>query len=177
MDTVDKILDILFGPGINSDTRLPVMLRRLLREPPAVFWPVFLDAWPNCDATWELRSDLLYLLRRASASEPSRGYFDPDTLAFYDELPDPATIYRGCSHARVRGVSWTTDRDSAATFAHGHRSIPVPDPVVAQATMPKEAVFAVFTERNESEVLVDPRRLGNLQIKPFQEAAGSRDSN
>ena len=167
MNTASEILDALFGPGINSVTRLPVMLRRLFREPPAVFWPVFLEAWPSCDRTWESRSALLSLLRRTSASESSRRYFDPKALAFYDGLPDPVTIYRGCSRARVRGVSWTTDRASAATFARGHRSIAVPDPVIAQATMPKQAVFAVFTERSETEVLVDPRRLRKLQIEPL----------
>ena len=43
---------------------------------------------------------------------------------FYDELPDLITAYRGCSTWRKRGLSWTTDRRVAASFAKGHSPVP-----------------------------------------------------
>lgn len=162
--TVDEIIDRIFEIGVNSETRLSVMLNLIEDQPAAIVWPVFLRAWPICDATRYQRRDLLRLLRSLSSA---RDFFDADGATFFDRLPDPVTIYRGCSRPRVRGVSWTTDRDVAAGFARGHRGIRVPDSVVAQAAVPKEAVFAVFTDRNESEVLVDPRRLRKLRLEPL----------
>ena len=162
--TVDEIIELVFGIGVNSDTRLSIMLNLIEGQPPAIFWPVFLRAWPSCDATWHLRRDLLRLLRSQSSV---RDFFDADGAAFFDGLPDPVIIYRGCSRARVRSISWTTDREVAAGFTRGHRGVRVPDSVVAQAALPKEAVFAVFTDRNESEMLVDPRRLQKLRLESF----------
>ena len=75
-------------------------------------------------------------------------------------------MHRGCSRPRVRGVSWTTDRAVAKTFARGHRGIRLPEPVVATAMVPKAAIFATFTERNESEIVLDPRRLRRVRIAP-----------
>ena len=82
---------------------------------------------------------------------------------FFDQLPDQVEVFRGCSRPRVRGVSWTTDRDVAAGFAQGHRSILVPDPVIVSAVIPKGAVFIVGTDRQESEVILDPRQLRELR--------------
>lgn len=78
--------------------------------------------------------------------------------AFFDGLPDPIRVYRGCSRQHVMGIAWTTDRDVAKGFAQGHRGIPVPDAIIAEADIPKSAVFAIFLERDESEVLLNPER-------------------
>ena len=54
------------------------------------------------------------------------------------------------------GVSWTTVKTVAARFAVGHRFLPVPDPTIAAALVPKLAVFSVQLERKEREVIIDP---------------------
>jgi hypothetical protein len=60
-------------------------------------------------------------------------------------------------------MSWTLDRKVAEAFARGHRVL-VDDPVVAEAVVEREAVFAVLHERQESELLIDPRRLRKLIV-------------
>jgi len=89
---------------------------------------------------------------------------DANDAAFYDSLPDEVAVYRGCSRPRMSAISWTTDRQVADIFARGHRGIRVPDPVIASAVIPKSAIFTVVTSRNESEVIVDPRRLRKLAL-------------
>jgi hypothetical protein len=64
----------------------------------------------------------------------------------------------------VRGIAWTTDLDVARSFAHGHRNIGVPDPILASAVIPRETVFSVAIDRNEAEIVLDPRRLRSLSI-------------
>jgi hypothetical protein len=76
------------------------------------------------------------------------------------------TVYRGCGASRVRSLSWTTEKSTAEEFARGHRLILVIRPVLAEAFIAKEAIFAVFAE--EYEVLLNPRRLRRLSRTAFK---------
>jgi hypothetical protein len=79
-------------------------------------------------------------------------------------------VYRGCSRRRTRSISWTTNRAVAERFAHGHRGIPVPDAVIAEALVPKASILAVDSSRGEMEVLLDlvklPKRLRLVAFAP-----------
>jgi hypothetical protein len=74
-------------------------------------------------------------------------------------LPDTITVYRGASHSRIKdAVSWTKCINAARRFAHGHRGIKVPDPVVATGVVDKASVFLALDERlEEHEILALPR--------------------
>ena len=147
----------------SSENRLSVLLNLAASAAPAgVFWRVFLNQWPDCDDTWKHRQRLLRVLRQ-HARQRSR-YFKDEQRQFLDQLPSVVIVHRGCSNARVAGISWTTDEDVARNFATGHRGLRIPDPVVATGSIRKEHIFAVFTNRCESEVLLDPDRLERLQI-------------
>lgn len=147
----------------DSHERLFIMLQHIYHAPREVFWPVFLDMWDVCDATWDVQDLLLGALREhapAILSDEERGIFDT--------LPDPVRVFRGCSRERVEGVSWTTERRVAEGFAHGHRFIPVPDPVVATAMIAKDSIFLANNERNEHEVLLDPDGLQGLSVETWK---------
>ena len=51
----------------------------------------------------------------------------------------------------------------ARGFAEGHRGLRVPDPILATASS-REHIFAVFTDRKESEVLLDPARTQSQRL-------------
>ena len=123
-----------------------------------------MDAWSVCDATWHARTRLLQVLR---AMEPAVPFFSPEQRAFFDALPAQINVFRGCSGPRVRAVSWTTDRTVAEGFARGHRTLGVPEPVVASAIIPKQYIFFVTNDRNEKEVVLNPRRLRRPMIEPY----------
>jgi hypothetical protein len=139
---------------------LPALLRLIGNRPPEVFWAALTDTWDRCDDTWWLKAWLLDLMR----DQQARPYIEP--------LQWPMRIYRGCSRPRVRGVSWTMDREVAEGFARGHRGVPVPNPVIAEAVVEREAVFAVLYERGESELLIDPRRLRKLVVTDWEGGGG-----
>jgi hypothetical protein len=46
----------------------------------------------------------------------------------------------------------------------GIAAIPVPYPVIARAFIPRVAIFGVCTDREEDEVILDPRRLRQLKV-------------
>lgn len=176
METTDEIIASarrhLFGPGVSSADRAGVMCKLVVANPPEVFWPVFQDTWLSCDDTWEWSRAIVHMLRQNGSAAfgntgRAREFMDAENAAFFDDLPDIVAIFRGCSRDRVRAVSWSTDRSVAEKFAHGHRWIRVPNPVIACAVVPKEAIFTVFTDRNESELIVDPRRLRKLTVRDY----------
>jgi hypothetical protein len=74
-----------------------------------------------------------------------------------DDLPATVTVWRGgdVPLARLRrGLAWTLDRDIACWFAC--RFTP-PRPLVVSAAVPRAAILARFTDRDEDEVVVfDP---------------------
>ena len=145
---------------------LPV-LRLIEYTPSAIFWPALMNAWYRCDATWDHRVRLLkWNMKRLR--KPALAHFSKSQRQFFETLPPLVRVFRGCSAPRVRGITWTTDRAVAEEFARGHRGIPVLEPVVASALIPKEHIFFVIDERQEKAIVLDPRRLRKVLIEPFE---------
>jgi hypothetical protein len=87
-------------------------------------------------------------------------------------MPDELKIWRGCGNdAGERGISWTTEKKKAEFFANyacGSRRAFLTGaagtrPTVVSAVCSKEDVLAYFTERDESEILVDPSKLRSVK--------------
>lgn len=156
----------------DSENRLDTMLRLIAFNPRVsdnVAWTVFHEWWPSCDATWPFREVLKEFIAFRTESD-SMDYLGADDRALFDALPERVRIYRGCSRARVRGFAWSTSREVAEKFARGHRYITVPDPVVAEVTIPKRLISGFYNGRNEFEVFIDPEFLvGNktLKVSPY----------
>lgn len=96
---------------------------------------------------------------RSVSHEAIHWAVDPDgeTQRRYEQLPDVLQVYRGVSTGidhYEEGFSWTTDVTEAQNFmahnTHNDREIPG----LLAATIPKEAILAVF--EFENEVVVDP---------------------
>lgn len=128
---------------------------------PAEAVGVFLD-WGNmCDAPWPWRSMIADILRGARAQISLADVLDLEARNFYDSLLDPVPVWRGCERGRERGLHWTTDRLVAEGFAKGKRCTNNQSTLV-QAQIPKQHILAVFVDRNEHEIVLDPRRLRRL---------------
>jgi hypothetical protein len=120
--------------------RLNDLLPVLQEMPSDVFWRVLQNEWRTCQPTWPHKDDLLALMRRHAKAAPYRG--------------GDLHVYRGCSGYRVRGITWTTDRNAAVDLARASTN-----PVVMQARAPGKWIFM----RLENDVVLDPARLINLQ--------------
>ena len=143
-----------FMLALSSQERIAELVPLIEHEPAKIFWSIFLDEWSSCDGAFGWNHRLAQAMRRV-------GQCPPDMLpAFYDDLPEQLTLYRGASRACIEAaISWTTAADIAKGFARGHRGIRVPDAVIATATIHKADVFAAVDDRNEWEVLCLPRIL------------------
>jgi hypothetical protein len=136
--------------GVSSGDRPEVLLGLCITQPSEVFWPVVRMRWSTCEDTWAWREVALGMLRSHQATRP-------------EVTPGVRRIWRGCSRSRVLGLSWTTDRAVATGFAAGHR-VPVPNPVVAEATIDERGVFVAIDDRKEAEVVIDPEHLHDLIV-------------
>lgn len=145
---------------LSSEERAPRLVGLLAQASPATFWAILAAEWPSFDATWGVADLYMLLMRRHAAAAPRN-------------LPgngDEFKVYRGGTAARALGLAWTLDIATARGFAHGHRSIRVPDPIIATATVSREDAYLFLDDREEQEVVLDPSRLRGLRIEPYEAA-------
>ena len=67
------------------------------------------------------------------------------------------------------GVSWTTTQNVAKQFALEHSGRRL-NQVLATAKIDKKHIFAVCVERGESEIILDPKYLQELQLSALAAA-------
>lgn len=128
----------------------------------ADFSELLADAWissenPNNDPNLS-KSKLISMFKNADPAV----LMDESEYKELQTLDDPVTVYRGVtSHnaKNIRALSWTLDRGVAEWFAHRFNE----DGTVYEAQINKEHILALFNGRNESEVIVDPKHLTDIE--------------
>lgn len=128
----------------------------------AEFSEILADAWikaeaPNMDVNVS-KTELVGLLNQAD----KQSLMTEDEQKRFADLTETVTVYRGVTSynaKNVRALSWTLDRSKAEWFAHRFGE----DGKVYQAQIKKADILAIFTSRNESEVVLNPRKLQQLK--------------
>ena len=125
------------------------------------------DAWviceePNRDPNFTQRQ-LLSLFQKANP----QALMNEEEYRQFQALEDTVTIYRGVTAynaGSAKSLSWTLKRETAEWFAHRFGE----NGKVYQAQIDKSHIYALFTSRNEAEVIVDPKYLMNMKEVPRQ---------
>ncbi len=125
------------------------------------FSEILADAWviaenPNCDAN-VTKSTLVAFFKQAEPSELMTEQ-ERELLA---ELDDTVTVYRGVTPRNaknIRALSWSLDYDKAEWFASRYGD----GGTVYEAQIEKKHILALFQDRGESEVVVDPKYLTDI---------------
>ena len=126
------------------------------------FAEMLCSAWitsenPNSDVNVS-QAELLRMFRSADKSL----LMTADERKWLDELDDPVTVYRGVTpyNAKsVRAMSWTLDYEKALWFSKRFDS----DGTVYTAEIEKSHILALFDGRDESEIVVEPAYLLNIE--------------
>lgn len=119
---------------------------------------ILADAWiiteePNLDPNLS-KTKLLSLFKSANPEV----LMNDEELKAFNELEDTVTIYRGVTSYNadnIKALSWTLDYDKAEWFANRFGE----EGTVYEAEIVKSHILAYFSRRNESEVIVDPKYL------------------
>lgn len=105
-----------------------------------LFWEVIREAWPLFDLIPHKEFEKAFRCFKSFA--PREG------------IPPRVTVYRGQSKNYPLGLSWTTSRAVAESFARGHRGIKPPDPVIYSVEVTKKQIAFLCDDREESEVVL-----------------------
>jgi hypothetical protein len=153
------VISLHEGGATGTASRIKHLIEVLENASSDLFWPVFLNTWPNCGGTWPYQPKLLEMLRHHAAQESAINYMHPGATAFFHALPPMVTAFRGCGRGHVLGLSWSMDQKIAKQFA---------DPVLATARIRRSAVLAVCVGRLEFEIIVDPKYLRGIQLEAIK---------
>lgn len=92
-----------------------------------------------------------------------KALMDDEDYQVFDTLPSEFSVYRGIStHGNTNGLSWTLNRETAEWFAKRF-SFDGSKGTVIEATAKKEDVLAYFNDRNEQEIVINPKKLVNVK--------------
>lgn len=140
------------------------------------FWSLLRDVWMHME---EVMPQLQTWLGWFRSKRPGREHLmTDDERAGLAAMPKAIKIWRGCGHgSAARGMSWTTDTERAEFFADyscsGRRYFLTGQtgttPTVVEATCRKADVLAFIGERQESEIVVDPKHVTVLRTRPASE--------
>ena len=107
--------------------------------------------YPNNDVNVSTR-ELIYYFKKADKNI----LMSKDELEAYNKLDDLIAVYRGVKPgAKVRALSWTTDKKVASWFADRYKK----RGKVYKGVIAKKDIFAYFLGRNEYEVVINHSKL------------------
>lgn len=119
------------------------------------YWTMLRDLWFDAE---EIHSRMNTWLDAFTASRADREHlstvYENHGLA---KMPKTLTIYRGANSPDVPGISWTTSRDRATSYAYRSVGVGAGDaPWITVAQVEKKHVLAYFVRGNEQEVIAHP---------------------
>lgn len=84
-----------------------------------------------------------------------------EELETFNKLPEEVTIYRGLQTitSKTNGLSWTLNIKIARWFAERWDN----KGKVIKAKINKEDIFAIFKDRKEKEVIINPKKIMKIQ--------------
>ncbi len=129
---------------------------------------ILADIWistesPNLDPNMS-KSKLVSLFKKANPKE----LMNEDELKVFNEFEETVTIYRGVTSYNadnIKALSWTLDFDKAEWFSNRFGE---EDGTVYETEIEKSHILAYFSRRSESEVIVDPKYLIDIEKSQSQ---------
>lgn len=123
-------------------------------ESDADWWSLVARVWVDSEniREWQSTWDTILNMDRPGQN----AMMDEDDQKALAAMPETITIFQGCTDVRDDGWSWTTKRETAEWFANRFANLERGEPMLRMGRVRKENVLAYITNRNESEILVDP---------------------
>lgn len=155
-DSADRIFSLLTKPYrlVFLKYAEPYLSRKDFSEILSDVW-IQIEA-PHNDPNFST-SDLVKLFKKADPAF----LMEDDEYEHFREFENMITVYRGVTphnEDNLKGLSWTLNPETAEWFAKRFGD----DGTVYEAQIDKSHIYAYFSRRNESEVIVDPRYLTGI---------------
>ena len=121
------------------------------------YWHLLHDVWTDTENLHQWGERRIKTLIDAPRPGRYEHFMSDEDREVFEALPAQVTIHRGFADIYWMGWSWTLDEARAEWFAKrfAHRGLGQ----VMTATVPKKKIIAYLGDRNESEIVYNPRRL------------------
>lgn len=116
------------------------------------------DAWITTEFPHQMpNAELIRMFRNAE----QKYLMTKDEVKALGVLPEVITVYRGLQDKKTRkkALSWTTDINVAKWFATRWHKSGTTTPRILTSKIKRSDVYMYCTQRNESELVVNPNRL------------------
>ncbi|MCM2371092.1 hypothetical protein [Aporhodopirellula aestuarii] len=161
----DELYNYVFGaPRSNRLRAFAEITAQIANED---YWRLLAKVYIDSENTGQMLE--LYKIYFASKRPGREHMMNTDERSFLAKLPSVIPVYRGHTHRKNQGLSWTLDRNIAEWFARRFGG----DPVLLIGNVNKEDVIAYFAERNEQEIVVAPEHVTisqRLKLAPTSES-------
>lgn len=151
-DLIDAVLHRKYSKIIflhERPYRLQAFISIAKDLPDEKYWSLLASIWTDTENAWQNLEQWRELF--SSSRSKRERLMDRDEVLALSSLPDTVKVYRGCQKGiNEDGISWTLKRDKAEWFATRLGK----DGVVLEKEISKNDIIAVFTNRNEFEVIV-----------------------
>jgi hypothetical protein len=134
-----------------------------IEDDPKTYWGLVGSAWTDSENINESINKWIDLWE---ACVPERvSVMDEAEREALQALPQLIRVYRGYGHAEaVEGLSWTTDEAKARWFAKRFSGYQGSRPHLATGMVDRNDVIAHFLGRNESEIVVLPESVMDIEV-------------
>ena len=129
------------------------------------FWTLLRDTWIMYELVYI--EELIWMRLFTSKRGERDLLMTPLARRTFQRFPDMLTVWRGCDRNFIKsGLSWTLNRKVAQKFAHGMASLTRTkiDGVLLTGKCKKTDIFAYFTDRKESEIIVESAKVKRKRI-------------
>lgn len=127
-----------------------------------LYWEILSRLWTDSENLREYNVDALLRSDRSNRI----CMMDEEEQAFFANLPDQITVYRGHQQINVNGWSWTLDFHQAHKFAHRFKSN---DAKVSVAKINKVDALACLLSRSEYEIIAQPTEIKDFNFAKCDE--------
>ena len=157
----------IFGYGVDSWNRMEKFIEISQGLTDVQYWAGLKMAFTSSDNTYYLREEIKILFLSARPME--QYIMDSDERLLLESLPETVIVYRGMSleeyESEEYGISWSLERSVAEFFAYTYirnldtKGIPK---VVVRAEVERHMISALWNDRKEEEVILNPSCLAML---------------
>lgn len=119
--------------------------------------------WSSCDDFRNLRK--YYRREFINSGMKAADHLETSDKDWFNGLEDDIIIYRGSQSVNQQGLSWTTDREVAKKFALHSRGLAHDEPQITTGKINKDHVFYATNSRNEYELVVDYKKVEEMDVE------------
>ncbi len=157
----NKVLDIIFGIGIDHSNRMSIFMNRAHELTDKEFWFGFRNAYDSSDNLLHSKDEILFFIGCNIGRVHKEYLMNQYERRYFKKLPSTLVLYRGMTIQEYEsgefGMSWTLSKKVAEYFAYTYKrnhATANSHKMVCNKVINKDVLLCYLSERKEREILI-----------------------